>query len=62
MYVCVCNAISDRQIRTAVERGAGSLSEVQAYLPVGNCCGACQDTARAVIDEHLVGANRVTAA
>jgi bacterioferritin-associated ferredoxin len=30
MYVCVCHAISDRQIREAVERGAESLSEVQA--------------------------------
>ena len=25
MYVCVCHAISDRQIREVVDRGAGSL-------------------------------------
>lgn len=63
MYVCVCNAISDRQIRSVVERGAASLQEVQAYLPVGNCCGCCRDTASNVIDDHVTAtASRATAA
>jgi len=39
MYICVCHAISDRQIREVVDRGAESLCEVQAYLPVASCCG-----------------------
>jgi bacterioferritin-associated ferredoxin len=26
---------------------------VQCRLPVGGCCGTCQDTARQVVDEHL---------
>ena len=53
MYVCLCNAISDRQIRAVVERGAASLAEVQAHLPVANCCGSCQDCATAVIQDHV---------
>lgn len=53
MFVCVCNAVSDRQIRAAVDLGAGSLAEVQCRLPVANCCGHCEDTARQVVDEHL---------
>jgi bacterioferritin-associated ferredoxin len=53
MYVCVCHAISDRQIREAVARGAESLAEVQAYLPVASCCGRCEDSAREVIDSYL---------
>ena len=52
MYVCVCHAISDRQIREIVERGAGSLGEVQAHLPVASCCGTCEDTARDLIETH----------
>jgi bacterioferritin-associated ferredoxin len=52
MYVCLCNAISDRQIREVVDRGAGSLCEVQAHLPVANCCGCCEDTARSVIQSQ----------
>jgi bacterioferritin-associated ferredoxin len=56
MYVCVCHAISDRQIREAVERGAESLSEVQAYLPVASCCGRCEDSAREVIESYIESA------
>jgi len=62
MYVCLCNGISDRQIREVVDRGAGSLCEVQAYLPVANCCGRCEETAQQVIDGHIESANRPVAA
>lgn len=62
MYVCLCNGISDRQIREVVDRGAASLGEVQAHLPVANCCGRCEDTAQDVIDCHLESAARPVAA
>ncbi len=52
MYVCVCHAVTDREIREEVDRGACSLFDVQCRLPVGSCCGRCEDTAREVIDEH----------
>ncbi len=52
MYVCVCHAVTDRDIRAEVERGACSLYDVQCRLPVGSCCGRCEDTAQQVIDEH----------
>jgi len=53
MYVCVCHAVSDREIREAVDRGARSLFEVQCQLPVGSCCGRCADTASQVVSEQL---------
>jgi bacterioferritin-associated ferredoxin len=53
MYVCVCHAVSDRQIRECVDQGARSLFEVQCQLPVGSCCGRCQDTASQVVSEHI---------
>lgn len=62
MYVCLCNGISDRQIRECVDRGAESLNEVQARLPVANCCGQCEETAREVIENHLESASRAVAA
>jgi bacterioferritin-associated ferredoxin len=49
MYVCVCHAVTDRQIRRAVEQGARTLGDVQMQLPVGACCGRCEDSAREVI-------------
>jgi bacterioferritin-associated ferredoxin len=53
MYVCVCHAVTDREIRKAVDEGATSLFEVQCRLPVGSCCGRCQETAQQLVDEHL---------
>jgi bacterioferritin-associated ferredoxin len=53
MYVCVCHAVTDKDICKAVERGACSLLDVQNELPVGSCCGRCQDTAKSVVDEYL---------
>ena len=53
MYVCVCNAVTDKDIRKAVDRGACSLFDVQNELPVGACCGRCEDTAQSVVNDYL---------
>jgi bacterioferritin-associated ferredoxin len=53
MYVCVCSAVTDCEIRNAVDGGATSLADVQSALPVGICCGRCEDTARSIVDERL---------
>jgi bacterioferritin-associated ferredoxin len=53
MYVCVCHAVTDKDIRKAVDRGACSLFDVQNELPVGSCCGRCEDTAQTVVEEYL---------
>jgi bacterioferritin-associated ferredoxin len=62
MYVCVCHAVSDRQIREVVDQGARSLFEVQCQLPVGSCCGRCTDTASKVVSEHLLARTQRNAA
>jgi len=62
MYVCICNAVSDRQIRECVDRGARSLFEVQCQLPVGSCCGRCEDTASQVVSEQLTARTQRNAA
>lgn len=62
MYICVCHAISDRQIRDVVDRGAESLCQVQAHLPVASCCGRCEDSAREIIEAHIESASRRVAA
>jgi bacterioferritin-associated ferredoxin len=53
MYVCICHAVTDRTIREVVDRGARSLLDVQCELPVGSCCGRCQETAEQVVEECL---------
>jgi bacterioferritin-associated ferredoxin len=52
MYICICHGVTDRQIRRAVDQGASTLGEVQMQLPVGGCCGRCEDSARTVIREQ----------
>ncbi len=62
MYVCICHAVTDREIREAIDRGARSLMEVQSCLPVASCCGRCEATARDVVEDHLHAVPRRSAA
>lgn len=45
MYICICNAVTERQIRACVDRGARSLSDLQLELGVATGCGCCAQTA-----------------
>lgn len=51
MYVCLCNAVTDREIRQCAELGVSSLEELRDSLGVASCCGRCEPTARAVLRE-----------
>ncbi|MBD3618703.1 MAG: bacterioferritin-associated ferredoxin [Chromatiales bacterium] len=53
MYVCVCNAVTDRQIRRAAARGATTVEDLSRELKVATCCGRCRDCARGVLEEAL---------
>jgi bacterioferritin-associated ferredoxin len=53
MIVCVCKAVSDRQIKSAVKCGAGSLRDLTRELGVGTCCGKCVPEARAILSASL---------
>jgi bacterioferritin-associated ferredoxin len=45
MYICVCNAVTERQIRASVDEGAATLEDLQFELGVATCCGTCAATA-----------------
>ncbi len=53
MIVCICNNISDRQIRQAVNSGMASMSELRNQLGVATCCGKCHSCAKQVLRECL---------
>lgn len=53
MIVCVCNNISDREIRQAADLGITSMPELHRDLGVGACCGKCVSCAREVLHDHL---------
>jgi bacterioferritin-associated ferredoxin len=60
MIVCVCNNISDREIRQAVDLGISSMPELHRELGVGACCGKCVSYARTVLNEHLESKTTIT--
>lgn len=60
MFVCICNAITDRQIKETVAAGATTLTDLTDRLGVANCCGCCADLASSFLDS--VNANRHAAA
>ena len=51
MYVCICNAITDKQIRAAAESGKRDLWRLQAELGVATNCGSCADVAQEILAE-----------
>jgi len=51
MYVCVCNGVTDRDIRQAAQAGCGSIAELTMRTGCGACCGSCVDMACQLLDE-----------
>ncbi|HSR61900.1 MAG TPA: (2Fe-2S)-binding protein [Gammaproteobacteria bacterium] len=45
MIVCVCNVISEHDIRQAVSEGADTVEQLGDRLNLGRCCGVCTDAA-----------------
>ena len=51
MYVCICNGITDHQIREAAEAGCASLTELTMRTGAGAGCGSCLELAAQLLDE-----------
>ncbi len=51
MYVCICNAITDKQIRKAAESGVQDLWGLQRELGVAVGCGSCKEMASEILRE-----------
>lgn len=46
MYVCVCQAVTDREIHQAAKNGAKTLRDLRRDLGVSVDCGLCASCAR----------------
>jgi bacterioferritin-associated ferredoxin len=53
MYICICNAITDRQIVQAAEQGARSPEDLANGLGVGLGCGRCTSCAKTLLQETV---------
>lgn len=52
MYVCLCNAVNDRQVKQALADGKQDLRELRRHLGFQRCCGHCTAYLRDMICEH----------
>jgi bacterioferritin-associated ferredoxin len=41
MYVCICRAVTDRDVCKAIDGGAHTVAEVTRACRAGGDCGAC---------------------
>jgi len=53
MYICVCHAVTDKQIKASVENGCCSYREIRDCHQVGTTCGRCVPEARELINTTL---------
>ena len=55
MYVCVCRAVTERQIGEAVRAGVRTFKDLQRTLGVASECGQCAAAARQCLEQALRG-------
>ena len=52
MYVCICEGVTEDEVRSAVACGARTIEDVGEACAAGTCCGSCHDE----IDVFLIAA------
>ncbi|MEE2496997.1 (2Fe-2S)-binding protein, partial [Pseudomonas aeruginosa] len=45
VYVCICNGVTDHQIREAASNGLSTVAELTMRAGCGATCGSCLDMA-----------------
>ena len=55
MYICLCNAITERQVLECALSGARSVDELSSQLGVGSGCGRCIECAVDLLREMGAG-------
>jgi bacterioferritin-associated ferredoxin len=61
MYVCVCNAVTEDDVRGCVMAGACSTREVRSACGMQPGCGSCTKRIRALVSESLTAVELVDA-
>ncbi|WP_407353932.1 (2Fe-2S)-binding protein [Luteimonas sp. R10] len=51
MYVCLCNAVTERDIHEAAAAGCSGMPELTMRTGCGACCGSCVPTACEVLEQ-----------
>lgn len=53
MYVCICNGVTEHDIRDAAQAGCRSVPEMTMRTGAGANCGSCLDMVASLLGEAL---------
>jgi len=53
MYVCVCNAVTDSDIRNAVDSGVCTMRQLRQKTGCASTCGCCRELAAETLQQAL---------
>jgi bacterioferritin-associated ferredoxin len=53
VYICICNAVTDSDIRRAVDEGARSVRQLKMATGCSVSCGCCEQAVSEVLNETL---------
>ena len=51
MYVCLCNGVTEREIRQTAQNGCRTMSELTMRTGCGAGCGSCVCVATSMLEE-----------
>jgi bacterioferritin-associated ferredoxin len=51
VYVCICRAVTEQEIRHAIELGAHTLHALRKHLGVSTECGKCAAEVRRILKD-----------
>lgn len=52
MFICLCHAVTDETITTAIAEGHDSLTALMRELKVATQCGGCLSQVMEIVDIH----------
>jgi len=54
MYICLCKAVTDKQIKVAIDNGHCSRKQLRQCLGVGTVCGKCTSEVNQLLKDNVV--------
>jgi bacterioferritin-associated ferredoxin len=52
MFVCICRAVTENEVKSAIEGGAKTVQAVTQSCCAGDDCGACHGTIEDMIEDR----------
>lgn len=59
MYICVCKAVTDSQIQTAIDNGMDTRKALHQCLGIGAECGKCNRHVRELVNKNSVPSTEI---